>query len=671
MTSVVKAYQEWSDRSGSARGNWRAEIKRVLEGDPLAFEERRMSPTAAQRTRAEQLNSVARDTPMMMLACSFTALMLALVMWDTRDGALVWAWAGVVFAVSLLISLKGVEANGQAARAASRRGIRLATFCALVQGSLNGTMLATFFAAAPPAQQVVIMCLGIGFLCGGVLTLSPIPIAMIAYVAPIAAGSAYVIVASGEPIYTVVAGVMGVYASVLFAAGLSRAASLARRCAAEVAAEESAFRDDLTKLPNRAAFREELGRSLARLKRLGEHFALLCIDLDCFKSINDTMGHGAGDIVLIEAARRLKAVNRDIDVVARLGGDEFAVIAAGVGSKPQASAVANRIAAAFEAPFDIEGQSVRVGLSAGVALAPSDGDEIDALLRNADSALYATKYSGRGGHTFFRDRFGFVAEQATLEAELARALKNGELMLMFQPFVGLSNLQTKGFEALLRWRHPTRGLLSAAEIVPLFERAGLIDAVGEWVLREAIMQAASWPGPLRVAVNVSALQLRKPGFERAVKNALAAAALDPARLELELTESAMIVDAERAIASLNSLRRLGVTIALDDLGTGYSSLANLVELPLDRVKIDRSFVSCVDSNPMRASVVKISIELARALQLQVTAEGVEDEGQLAFLRSLGCAEAQGYLFSRPRPPEEIPALFERSPAGPVSAAPAG
>jgi diguanylate cyclase (GGDEF)-like protein len=531
----------------------------------------------------------------------------------------------------------------------------------MLHGSLWGALPAYFFAESAPPQQFVIACLCVATLFGGSFALSMVPVAMVAHVAPIAIGSTVAILTCDNPIYDAVAGMTLIYTTVMVGAAMSRAAVSARRRAAEIAVEEGALRDELTQLPNRAAFRDELAKSFARHARLGERFALMCFDLDNFKSVNDTMGHIMGDRLLVEAARRLRATTREADMVARLGGDEFALIAVDIKTMADATAIAERIVAAFREPFEVQGRDFPITISVGVAVAPSDGVDPDSLLRNADSALYATKHSGRSGYTFFRERFGFVAEKMTLEAELDRALAKGELYMVFQPFVNVATLKTTGFEALLRWRHPVRGPLGALEIVPLFERSGLIDAVGAWAIEESIAIAAGWPAHLRLAVNVSALQLRKLNFDKTVTKALEKYSFDPGRLELELTESAMILDGDVACATLGSLRRMGVKTALDDLGTGYSSLANLVELPLDRLKIDRSFVANLETNPMCAPVVKLAVELARSLALEVTAEGVEDRRQLELLRSYGCSEVQGYLFSQPRPANQLAHLLEFCP----------
>ena len=633
-------------------------LRRFFDGDPLAFQDTALAPNVIARFRAEQLSALERSTPITMLATCFSALMFAMVTWSTPQADQARIWAATVFGLAGFIYARRVSASTVYRKSASSHGIWRATTNALLHGSLWGALPSFFFVSAAPPQQFVIACVCIATLFGGSFALSMTPVVMVAHVAPIAIGAGAAIFATDNPVYEVVAGMMLIYMIVMFRAVLSRAAMAARRCAAEVAAQESSLRDELTGLPNRAAFRGELIKFFARHSRSNEPFALMCFDLDFFKSINDLMGHEVGDQVLAEAAQRLRSTTRQADMVARLGGDEFALLAADIRSMADATALAERIVAAFREPFDVQGRALPITISIGVAIAPSDGVEPDGLMRNADSAMYATKNAGRSGYTFFRDRFGFVAECATLEEELDRAIGRGELFMVFQPFVDLATLKTLGFEAQLRWRHPIRGELSAAEIIPLFERSGLIDVVGAWALEESMAAAATWPEHLRLAVNVSTLQLRKPNFDKTVTNALAKSGLDPRRLELELTESAMALDGEKAVATLSSLRRLEVRTTLDHLGTGYSSLSNLVELPLDRLKIDRSFVATLETDPMCASVVKLAVELARSLSLQVTAEGVENHRQLELLRSYGCTEAQGYLLSQPRPASQIAHLYD-------------
>lgn len=649
--------QDVKQRYSSEDGRF-ARLRRFLEGDPLAFDRRAVSPAVRARFRAEQLSDLERSTPGAMLASCFSALTFAMSMYRTPLADEARVWAASIFVLAGVIYTRRMSAPRKHGRTASPNGIWRATANALLHSALWAALPVFFFSEVGPPQQFLIACFSFTTLFGGGFALSMIPVSMFAHIAPMVVGLLISVLDAHNPVFDVAAGVIAIYAVVIVNAAVLRAGMAARRCAAEAAAEEGALRDELTRLPNRVAFREELTRAFARHARVNERFALMTFDLDGFKNVNDSMGHDTGDAVLVEAARRLRASTRESDLIARLGGDEFALIAVDIRNVEDAVSIAERILAAFRAPFEIEGRSFLISVSVGVAIAPSDGVDAESLIRNADSAMYATKQAGRRGYTLFRDRFGFVAERNTLDAELDRAFAKKELFMVFQPFVDTETLRTTGFEALLRWRHPVRGTLSAAEIIPLFERAGQIDIVGAWALEESMAIAATWPAHLRVAVNVSALQLRKPNFEQTVVAALEKTGLDPRRLELELTETAMILDGEKAFEMLASLRERGIRTALDDLGTGYSSLANLVGLPLDRLKIDRSFVSNLETNPMCASVVKLSVELGRSLSLGVTAEGVEHGRQLEMLRNFGCREAQGYLFSQPRPASQISHLFD-------------
>ncbi len=635
--------------------NWR----RVLDGDPLAFFAAPSPPEVVARVRAAQLAALAKNTPVMMAAtCVNVLLFLAASRSEPHAGA-AFFWGATLIALSLFIGLRKLRRRRPAPAAASVRGIHLATVYALAHGGIWGNLPAFFFLQAPAPERLLITCLIIGAMCGGAFALSAVPVATFAYVAPVVAGAGIAIFVSGDPVYNAVGSLLIVYTAVLAVAVTRRARTLATICADGARKEQGAFTDELTRLPNRSHFREKLAEALEAYHQAGETFALMCCDLDGFKAVNDTMGHAAGDHVLVEAATRLRATTRKHDIVARIGGDEFALIATGVRTEQQARRVAERIMEAFAEPFIVERQARPITISIGIAQAPVDGDDMDTLLHNADSALYATKRSGRAGFTFFRERFAFVSERATLESELVRAMANKELFLVFQPFAEAATLRTKGFEALLRWNHPSRGVLGASQIVPLLERGGLIETVGAWAIEEAVRVASTWPAPLRLAVNVSAIELRRASFVEALRAALAAHAFEPGRLELELTESALLLDGDKTLETLRTLRALGVRTALDDLGAGYASLANLAALPLDRLKIDRSFVAEMLSNPARQSVVKVAVLLARAMGLAVTAEGVETQDQLDFLRDLGPMEAQGYLIGAPLPAGEL-ARFQHS-----------
>jgi diguanylate cyclase (GGDEF)-like protein len=633
-------------------------FRRVFDGDPLAFVTEPLDPALAARVRAEQLSAIVRNTPMMMLGAGLNAFVFAFVMRESPSAPSAYLWTAALLSLASFMFVRRVRAPSTAPKRASVRGTRRAVYYALLHGSLWSAVPGVFFMGASSPQQLVIVCLVIGMLCSGAFTLAPIPLATVAYVGPIVAGSTRAIMGSGDPIYYVVAALMVVYTTVLVGGVVSHAFALARRCVVEAEIEAGALIDPLTRLPNRAAFRVKMTETLERRRRLGEVFALMSFDLDRLKVLNDDLGHSAGDRTLFEAARRLRSAAPEEDMVAHLGGDEFALIATGAASVEQAKAIAERIVDIFRHPFQIEGRSWPLTISFGVAFAPADGEEIDTLLRNANVALYSTKQTRRGSYAFFSDHFAEVVEREKLDAELRRAIANRELYLVFQPFVEIATLLVTGFEALLRWRHPTRGSLSAGHIVPLLEETGLIGEVGAFIIREAVTTAASWPPHLRLAINVSPIQLRRSTeLEATIRGVIAATGFDPSRLELEITESAIIADREQAVLALRSLRSLGLEIALDDFGTGHSSLSNVVELPLDRLKIDRSFISNMETDAACASVVELTLGLARPLGLKVTAEGVETREQYERLRELGDLELQGYLFSEPKSASEIDSVL--------------
>ena len=414
--------------------------------------------------------------------------------------------------------------------------------------------------------------------------------------------------------------------------------------------------DALTGLPNRLLFRERMEQALAGSSR-EESVAVLSIDLDCFKEVNDTHGHPAGDALLKGVADRLRRCVGD-GMVARLGGDEFAMIRVGAHNVEDLFALAERILKALSEPMKIEGHDIRVGSSIGIAVTPAHGNDPDELLKHADTALYRAKADGRRTFRLFEPDMNIQAlARRSLEADLRGALDRGEFELHYQPFVNVLSNQVTGFEALIRWNHRDKGLIPPADFIPLAEETGLINPIGDWVLRQACMDAADWPVGLQIAVNLSPVQLRNRALPRLVILALAAARLDPKRLELEITETALLKDDEALLASLHHLRALGVRIAMDDFGTGYSSLKCLRSFPFDKIKIDRSFVNELGIRLDSAAIVRAVAELGRSLAMTTTAEGVETEAQLAHLKHEGCTEVQGYLFSRPRPAGELASLI--------------
>ena len=409
-----------------------------------------------------------------------------------------------------------------------------------------------------------------------------------------------------------------------------------------------AFNDSLTGLPNRAFFRQHLDLELRQAERRGGRgLALLCVDLDNFKSVNDTLGHPIGDELLRAVALRLSGSVGDA-MVARLGGDEFTIILSHRDAHEAAGAIAGRLIAALAEPVVIAGNELTAGASVGIAMAPGDGSDADTLLKHADLALYQAKGEGGGTYRFFEAEMNARAQSRhRLEADLRRAIAAGEFELYYQPLFDLETDRIGSFEALIRWNHPTRGLVAPDEFIPLAEETGLIVPIGAWVIQEACRQATKWPEGVRVAVNVSSVQFRRPGLANVLMQALAASGLDPRRLEVEITESIFLESSEALIAILHSLRNLGIRIALDDFGTGYSSLSYLQSFPFDKIKIDRSFIQQMLSRSGSTAIVHAITDLARALGMETTAEGVENKEQLAELRLHGCSSVQGYLFSRP------------------------
>jgi diguanylate cyclase (GGDEF)-like protein len=413
--------------------------------------------------------------------------------------------------------------------------------------------------------------------------------------------------------------------------------------------------DALTNLPNRVLFRECLDHALSQLGR-GHGFAVLFVDLDHFKSINDTLGHPIGDRLLLAVAERLQACVRETDMVARLGGDEFAVVQAGVARPDDAAELAGRIVRALGEAFLLDGHQILIGASLGIAVAGTDGTSVDTLLKNADLALYRAKEDGRGAYRCFEPEMDArLRARRALELDLRHAVANDEFALFFQPLMDLRANRLIGFEALIRWWHPSRGMVSPAEFIPVAEESGLIVQIGEWVIQSACTEAMTWPRGLKVAVNVSPLQFKSPRLLASVTEALASSGLPARRLELEITESVLLADNDSSLATLRRLHELGAHIAMDDFGTGYSSLSYLRSFPFDKIKIDQSFVRDLGTAKDSRAIVRAIIALGHSLGMQVLAEGVETEDQLEQLRSEGCGEAQGYLFSPPCQRDQIPA----------------
>ncbi|MBX3576536.1 MAG: EAL domain-containing protein [Rhizobiaceae bacterium] len=426
--------------------------------------------------------------------------------------------------------------------------------------------------------------------------------------------------------------------------------------AADVTAEKDSERrinflahnDSLTGLLNRTKFTEHLKQNVARLERYGSPFVVLYLDLDQFKAVNDSRGHLIGDKLLVQVAKRIRSTLREADIAARLGGDEFAIILNNNCDADETAALAQRLVEVVGKPYEFDDEIILIGVSIGIAIAPINGTRPDQILRNADLALYRAKAEGRGTFRFFESQMDSdVRERRMLELELRQALKDGEFMLYYQPLVSAEDNRPSGFEALVRWNHPIRGVVPPAEFIPIAEQTGLIKHIGDWTIREACLAAARWPEDLVVAVNLSAKHFQMSDIAAVVRDALSGSGLPPRRLELEITESLLIERPEDVVTKLAEIKSLGVTIAMDDFGTGYSSLSYLLKFPFDKIKIDKSFVTASSEDAVARDILRSIASLGKTLKIRITAEGVETQQQVDFLRDISCNQLQGFYFAKP------------------------
>ena len=430
------------------------------------------------------------------------------------------------------------------------------------------------------------------------------------------------------------------------------------RRTAEAKIRHMAHHDSLTGLPNRSLFHDRLAQAVAFARRNSVAVTVLCLDLDRFKTVNDLTGHSGGDMLLKQVAERLRGSVRDHDTVARLSGDEFAIIQLGAAAVDAASVLAERLVKAIAQPFDLDGQQMVIGTSIGIAIYPGDAESGEDLVRAADTALYRAKGAGRATYRFFEsDMDARLQERRVMERDLRHALAAGQFELHYQPLVGCNTDDVVGFEALIRWRHPERGMISPVEFIPLAEECGLIMPIGEWVMRTACAEAASWQNDQRIAVNLSPVQFRHADLARQILSILKDTGLAASRLELEITEGVLIEDTERTLATLGALKDAGISVSLDDFGTGYSSLSYLQRFPFDKIKIDRSFIWEMERSADSMAIVRSVIALGRSLRITVIAEGVETPEQLALLQSENCDQVQGFLLGRPLSAKELPRLL--------------
>ncbi|MDA9445177.1 MULTISPECIES: putative bifunctional diguanylate cyclase/phosphodiesterase [Bradyrhizobium] len=635
-------------------------VARLFAGDLSAFGGPATDEALAGHIRAEQMSLVLGYSVGIMLANACNAIVLAIALWQSPDRILALIWAGAVAGGAIMFGLQSRAARRiTKPQFVSRRAMHRLVQNAFVLGTAWGIVPVAFFNNASTGGQLVITCLCSGMLAGGALAFATIPIAAIAFTAPIFVGIAICLGSNGDLAFLLIAFLVVVYGSVLLRGVFVNSFSFARRVMRQIEAERTVRLDPLTHLPNRVAFNETLEAALKRLALSGEEFAVLLLDLDRFKEVNDKFGHPAGDEFLVQVASRLRRCTRAAEHVARIGGDEFALVMANLARPEDALEIAERFVAAFTEPFRIEGRQIVGATSVGIVLAPRDGTTALDVMKNADAALYRAKKAGPGTIRFFETSDDRVSrDRKALQSDLEGAIARNELFLVFQPFLDLDQSRITGFEALLRWQHPERGLVPPSEFIPIAEETGMIHEIGEWVVRRACATVAEWPDDIRVAVNFSAAQFHNAGILQIIVQALAEAKIAPHRLEIEITESMLLSKYGSAEPVLNALLQLGVTVALDDFGTGFSSLTYLRKLPFSRIKIDQSFIRDMLVQPDCAAIVKSVISLARDLRIAVVAEGVETADQLDYLRQISCDEVQGYLISRPVSVDGVLALLD-------------
>lgn len=633
---------------------------RLFAGELSVFGGPATDEATAGHVRAEQMSLVLGYSVGIMLANACNAAVLAIALWHSPDWKLALAWAVVVAGAAIAFGLQS-HASRRITKPqfVSRRAMHRLVRNAFLLGSAWGVVPVAFFANASTGGQLVITCLCAGMLAGGALAFATIPIAAIAFTTPLFIGIGICLSSDGDPAYLLMGFLVVVYGSVLLRGVFVNSVAFTRRVVRQLEAERTVRQDPLTLLPNRIAFNETLEAALKRLALSGEEFAVLLLDLDRFKDVNDKFGHPAGDAFLVQVASRLQRCTRAAEHVARIGGDEFALVMSNLTRPEEALELAEKFVSAFTEPFLIEGREILGATSVGIVLAPRDGNTPLDIMKNADTALYRAKKAGPGTVCFFEaadDKA--LRDRKALQSDLAGAIARGELFLVYQPFLDLDGNRITGFEALLRWQHPQRGLVPPSEFIPIAEETGLIHEIGEWVIRRACATLAEWPSDIRVAVNFSAAQFHNTGILQTVVQALADAGVFPHRLEVEITESMLLSKYGSAESILNTLLQLGVTVALDDFGTGFSSLTYLRKLPFSRIKIDQSFIRDMLVQPDCAAIVKSVISLARDLRIGVVAEGVETADQLEYLRETQCDEAQGYLIGRPMAADQVAALLD-------------
>jgi diguanylate cyclase len=614
---------------------------------PAAIDESEAGPL-----RGAQIAVLMRYTPAVLAANLLNGVVLVAALSFRPPTAAPYLWLALLALYVLLVGWRRYRRRSRSLPTrASRALILKAIGYAGALGAIWGAAPVLFFDSAR-GDHLVVACVSIGMMCGGALVLAAVPAAALAFTLPIAAGCLFGLIRGArDPIEYFVVFLVFSYTAILLRAALAHGRQFAERVVAQARAEAAALHDPLTGLPNRSALEAALRTVFDRLRRYGEGFSLFCLDLDSFKGINDRLGHQAGDQLLRQVAGRLACAVRAGETIARVGGDEFVMIVRGGDAQRRA----HELAKCFDAPFILDAATVLCRGSIGIAQAPADGAEPATLLGCADSALYkAKRESGRAAHFYNYREDNRVRAQREIAHDLIGAAKRGEFFLEYQPIQHLATGRVEACEALARWRHSRFGVLSPARFIRVAEDTGAIHEIGEWILREACAEAKRWPDHISVAVNVSVRQICNSSITRVVERALDDAGLAPNRLQIEITESAPLIESDK-LRALTRLSEAGVSIVLDDFGTGYSAFDHVCRLPIHGLKIERAFIAALPFNRKTGAIVQAVSHLAEALDLRLVAEGIESELQLEFLRHARFELGQGYLFA---PPQSSDALLE-------------
>ena len=623
---------------------------RFFSGDPSLFGGGKLPNQMLSQFRQEQIDVIARLAPAMMIACICNAVVALVVLNSSTHRMYGAIWAFVLISISAYLYLKQPKLQeGLKSGSGAEKGIRRAIVIAGLLGVLWTVLPFGFYGSLDRTGQVVVACLSIGVLCGGALVFSTLPAAAISFIFPVVSGTLLAIGYSTNITDHLIMLLVLAYTVTLVRGVVTFSNQLLRKVIDKANAKEDARKDTLTGLMNRKAFEEFVNvHAIAPLRRNGSGFAVFYLDLDHFKTINDTYGHDVGDELLRQVASRLTAAVRPNDCVARVGGDEFSVVCQNVNNAALAAKLAERILRAFDPPIRLKDRSIQCRQSIGIALAPVNGDQPLDLMKNADIALYQCKQKARGTYAFFtRADDERIKRRNTIGSSMRKALENGEFYLEYQPIFTARPVKLSGFEALVRWKHPELGLIPPMDFILIAEELDLIHDLGNWIIKDVCRTASNWPGHIRVSINFSTIQLRSPRLVQTILETMEKYSITPERIEIELTETISLEGNSSGVQVLQTLREHGMSIALDDFGTGYSSLSYLCTLPIDRVKIDRSFTSTIFDKPESMAIIHAILGLARSLNIQVVAEGIETQGQLDVVAEQGCEEIQGFLLSRP------------------------